>query len=122
MGASFFLILNGIILFVLLSRIVSFALSRGRPTLNDQNSQKPANNFKVEFFDVLSRTDSSPREKSLNCLFEFDGITRDAYEVLGVPAGAPKDVCQGAYRDLSRTGKGDTKRLLDSAIKALGFS
>lgn len=41
--------------------------------------------------------DRSAAEKSLNCWFQFNGHSWDAYEALGVPAGADEATCRKAY-------------------------
>ena len=71
----------------------------------------------MEIFDIF--TGAKPQEKSLNCPFQFGGQNYDAYEVLGVPAGAPKELCFGAFRDQCRSSDSDKKKLFEAAIKAL---
>ena len=122
MGASVFLIINAFIVFFLVSWIISFGKSRSRPSIKEDRGGKPQNNFKVEFFDIFSGSkNQSPKEKQLNCPFKFDGENIDAYEVLGVPAGAPREICAMAYRDLVRTANADRRRVIEAAMKTLGF-
>ncbi len=39
-------------------------------------------------------------ERSLNCLFQFDGHTWDAFEILGIPAGSDKKSCLDALNQM----------------------
>ncbi len=52
--------------------------------------------------------------KELNVLFNFNGETFDAYEVLGVPAGSPLDEVEKAYK---KTDKNEFQKAAFDAIK-----
>lgn len=116
MGASLFLLINLFIVIFLVSRIMKMGASRTRPSLKDEESPQFQRKTQ-EFFDIF--TGARPQEKILNCPFSFEGSNYDAFEVLGVPAGAPKAVWQAAFKDLSRTQNPSQKRVLEAAIKAL---
>lgn len=61
---------------------------------------------------------SGDREKSLNILFMYNGHTFDAYEVLGVPAGASFEMVQKFYNEaVSRNGQ--DKEFLEAAYFAI---
>lgn len=49
-------------------------------------------------FPVTPASGSQPVEKNLNILFNYNGHTWDAYEVLGVPAGASLELVTQAYQ------------------------
>jgi hypothetical protein len=57
-------------------------------------------------------------ERSLNCWFQFNGHTWDAFEVLGVPAGSTRDACYRALIDMRRNRSHETD-FLDEAWAAL---
>ena len=59
-----------------------------------------------------------PQERSLNCWFQFNGETWDAFEVLGVPAGSTKDACFKALTQ-AKTRMAKPHDFLDSAWVAL---
>lgn len=42
-------------------------------------------------------------EKNLDCLFMYNGHEFNAYEVLGIPAGAPIEMAESAFKSLSKT-------------------
>lgn len=61
------------------------------------------------------------RTKSLNVMFVFDGVTYDAYEVLGVPAGANRRMVDEAYHALlaQASSSASNRDLIEAAYKAL---
>lgn len=62
------------------------------------------------------------RTKSLNVMFIFEGVAYDAYEVLGIPAGANRRMVEEAYRLLlTQASHGDDSNrvLIEAAYKAL---
>lgn len=61
----------------------------------------------------------SGAEKSLNILFNYNGHSWDAFEVLGVPAGAPKAMVDEAYkREMARASESG-RDFIDSAYQAI---
>lgn len=59
------------------------------------------------------------REKSLNVLFNYNGHSWDAFEVLGLPAGAPAPLVDEAYkREKARLEK-SRHEFLDCAYSAI---
>ena len=42
------------------------------------------------------------QERSLNCWFQYNGHTWDAYEALGVPGGADKQTCRRAFERIMK--------------------
>jgi DnaJ-domain-containing protein 1 len=99
----FFLINAGIVLFLILRIMANLKRQKITPLRTEVRMQK--------------RT-GRPHEKALNLVFDFYGESVDAYEVLGVPAGADKPTCYRAYLDLKQHGKGDGAKL-DAAWKAI---
>ncbi len=59
-------------------------------------------------------------ERNLNCLFQYNGHTWDAHEVLGVPAGAPSDSIQAGFDSAIRNSKDEqSKEFIKAAFEAL---
>jgi hypothetical protein len=68
----------------------------------------------------LDQNPNRPREKVLNCFFEFQGASYDAYEVLGVPAGATDEFILEGYRAvLARSTSAEAKAKTVAAYEAL---
>lgn len=113
MRASTFLIINAIILTYMLLRIYWSTQKRSRPSAKDT----------FQAFDIFANAakgaSGKSREKSLNCHFKHNGQTYDAYQVLGVPAGAPFDICQKAF---DRLNGAENAELFKAAINALRLS
>jgi len=65
-----------------------------------------------------TRAGFGSNEKSLNCWFQYNAETWDAFEVLGVPAGATREMCFRAYQDLQRREK-TAGPFLEAAWRAL---
>lgn len=58
-------------------------------------------------------------QHSLNVLFNYNGHTWDAYEVLGVPAGAQLRMVSDAYESLVRRSSPESREFLETAYKAI---
>jgi hypothetical protein len=60
----------------------------------------------------------SSSERSLNCPFQYNGHTWDAFDALEVPAGSDCETCQRAYQKLRADPKrGEFVELAWSALK-----
>ncbi len=73
----------------------------------------------------LRKTRSSPtknidinNEEELNIYFKFRGQMRDAYEIIGVPAGSSMNEVERAYNRKSSQDN-PSRELLDMAYKAI---
>lgn len=60
-----------------------------------------------------------PNEKSLNILFNYNAHTWDAYEILGVPAGAPPKMVEEAYRKAVAQVSPSSQEFISSAYQAI---
>ena len=61
-----------------------------------------------------------PQEKTLNTLFNYNGHTWDAYEVLGLPAGSPQNKIDEAYKiSVSKQESASSRDFLDAAYQAI---
>lgn len=56
--------------------------------------------------------------KSLNVMFMYNGHNFDAYEVLGVPAGARMEMVQAAF-DKAIAQRGSDREFLEAALGAI---
>ena len=65
--------------------------------------------------DVANR----PRPKILNVMFNYNGHSWDAYEVLGVPAGANITMVTEAYHTAVRRSDKESVEFLETAYKAI---
>ena len=62
---------------------------------------------------------SVPREKSLNVLFNWNGHSWDAYEVLGLPAGSSFEAAENAYVRAMHQASEDGKPFIRAAFEAI---
>lgn len=94
----------------------------------DSKAQKPSKlNFKknhrtldTEFETIFKekQENNDQYEKVLNILFQFNGETWDAYEVLGLPAGSNVTDAKVAYERALQEGK-DSEAFLRAALDAI---
>lgn len=57
--------------------------------------------------------------KNLNVLFNYNGHCWDAYEVLGVPAGAPIHLVTAAYQQAIKTHETQSLEFLEAAYQSI---
>ena len=103
--------------------IILFLLYR-----RDSKAQKPSKlNFNKahrsidgEFETVFKQKQENNEqyEKVLNILFQFNGETWDAYEVLGLPAGSNTSDAKVAFERALQEGK-DSEAFLRAALEAI---
>ncbi len=58
-------------------------------------------------------------ERSINVVFNYNGHSWDAYEVLGVPAGSSFAVVEAAYREGMARVESSSKPFIEAAFKAI---
>lgn len=81
------------------------------PVLLEKEKQEPGL--------VRQAFDPAPRVKSLNVMFNYNGHSWDAYEVLGLPAGAPIHLVTEAFQNaISRCDKSSID-FLETAYKSI---
>jgi hypothetical protein len=61
----------------------------------------------------------SPPIKSLNVMFNYNGHSWDAFEILGVPAGSNFETCFLAFEKLTVNMDKESKEFLLSALEAI---
>ena len=69
--------------------------------------------------DAMADTDTSPIERPLNVVFQFNGETWDAYEVLGLPAGSSLEMVRAAYREATEAVDQSSRPFVDAAYFAI---
>ncbi|MEK2688001.1 hypothetical protein [Bdellovibrio sp. GT3] len=117
--------------------VVWYLLSRGgnkNPTRLDMNAKdsapplinpEPAQSIAQEVVPVaVSRPVVHPdlagrRQKNLNVMFSYNSHTWDAYEVLGVPAGASISMVTEAYQTQIRRCDKESVEFFETAYKAI---
>ena len=60
-----------------------------------------------------------PSAKNLNVMFNYNGHSWDAYEVLGVPAGASIKIVTDAYQTALRKSDKESLEFLETAYRAI---
>lgn len=69
--------------------------------------------------EVWEETPVPRTEKTLNVLFIYNGHDWDAYEVLGVPAGASLPLVTERYQELIKTCDSGKREFLEAAYQAI---
>lgn len=113
---KFFLLLN-ILLLILFIYWMTKDLKKKPSKLNFK--KKKTVDY-TSFEDVLKNKEQNndQYEKVLNVLFQYNGETWDAYEVLGLPAGASVEDAHKAFDTISPKRKGEIE-FLQQALNAI---
>jgi len=107
MGESWFLLINIVIVILLL---ILF--------LRANKKHHPSN---LRLGGVLPpKRPVQTNERNLNCMFQYNGHTWDAHEVLGVPAGCTSEVIKSGYEiSLKNSKDQESRAFLEAAYQAL---
>lgn len=70
-------------------------------------------------FDYKPRKNAYDDAKSLNVVFNYNGHSWDAYEVLGVPAGSSIENIQKAYLNAIQSSQKDSAKFITAAFEAI---
>lgn len=122
------LIILGILFLWLFLR--RFEVERLKPSkLNMQNNKNNSGNNQdlvkapLQVMDPITREQrrqSQGKARDLNARFIYNGHTFDAYEILGLPAGASKEKIKEAFlNSKSKLSAGNSPDLIDLAFKVL---
>lgn len=103
---NIFVLLNFLVVTVLIYLFVKDRRKKSSNTTFNINRKGKPLDFTTHFF--------KGREKQLNVLFNFNGETWDAYEILGVPAGSSFNEVETAYK--THTEKSE---IIDAAFEAI---
>lgn len=114
---KWFLLLNLIIVTILFI-LIRKGKTRHNPSKLNFNKKTPLESESFEAVFNQKRENNDPYEKILNILFQYNGETWDAYEVLGIPAGSAVDVAKKAFEDNSQVNP-DSRPFLKAAYEAV---
>jgi hypothetical protein len=67
---------------------------------------------------IAGENGSKPR-RSLNVIFNYNGHSWDAYEVLGIPAGSPIDKVNEAYQSCLNIVDKESRVFVDTAYQSI---
>lgn len=59
------------------------------------------------------------KTKSLNVIFNYNGYSWDAFEVLGLPAGSSREKVEEAYRASVKSVEPESRVFIETAYKAI---
>lgn len=59
------------------------------------------------------------RERGLNLMFNYNGHSWDAYEVLGIPAGSSYVAAQEAFKKVRLTLDADSEKFMEAALESI---
>ena len=97
-----------------------YFLSRGGPKKPTSLNLRASDSAPPLINPVIQRVDTLPQDsKTLNIIFNYNGHSWDAYEVLGVPAGANLVVVTEAYQSCIRRCEKDSIDFFETAYKAI---
>ncbi len=109
MSASSFLFLNGVVVIIL---VAFFLLGKAKKPKPSRLNLKKVRFTPVKDMDVNN-------EEELNVYFMHNGYMWDAYEILGVPAGAPMADIEMAYIKCRQRIDEESKEILEMAYGAI---
>ena len=73
----------------------------------------------VKSYPPARRAPSAPRERSLNVVFNYNGHSWDAHEVLGVAAGSNLDSVRAAFTEALETVDPTSRPFVEAAYRAI---
>jgi len=93
---------------------------RGSMRLKELNPNRKDKEVVVKKIVVDKSDPRAPQaEKSLNVMFNYNGHTWDAYEVLGVPAGSSFESSFQAFEKMTASMDEESKSFLLSALESI---
>ncbi|MEM7645293.1 MAG: hypothetical protein AAF203_00155 [Pseudomonadota bacterium] len=109
MSPTLYLILNGVVVILLAG---FFLLAK------KQNPQPTKLNLRKGRFKPVTDVEINDEEE-LNVYFNFNGHMWDAYEIIGVPAGAPMSDVEMAFLKSRMRIDDESKEILEMAYEAI---
>lgn len=64
-------------------------------------------------------SEAPAKEKTLNVMFQFNGHSWDAFEVLGIPAGSSLEKAKEAFEQNLKAVEPESRELLEMAFSAI---
>jgi hypothetical protein len=111
-SANHFLILNGVIVTLLLVYFFGFRGKSAPARLNFKKSETP--------LQTLEKAQEDASGRVLNVMFNYNGHSFDAYEVLGVPAGSTLQEIEQIYsQSLQQLVDPSSKQFYKTAYEAI---
>ena len=119
-----FIILNAVVVTLLVISFLRMRRSARQSTMRFRNSRDQYVKKEV----VVKRLipdENDPRlkrpgsEKSLNVMFNYNGHSWDAYEVLGVPAGSSFEAAFLVFEKLTKTMDDESRTFMLTALEAI---
>lgn len=84
-----------------------------------KNYGDAAKEFKLEGSQPPATVTKLPVERPLNVIFNFNGESWDAYEVLGLPAGSSLESVERAFQESMQRVDGGAKPFMQAAYSAI---
>lgn len=116
---KFFVLLN-IIFIIMFIYWLNKDKNKQKPSKLNFNRKKPLDSGTFDSILKDKSENNDQYEKVLNILFQYNGETWDAYEVLGLPAGSSVEDARKAYSNMCPIRKDDTG-FLQAALDAIVF-
>ncbi len=87
--------------------------------MNFEKAQKPTAKGQWSSSKAQNEPRAPQYQKELNVVFNFNGHTFDAFEVLGLPAGSSVDKARLAHREMKSKIDPESVALVDAALQAI---
>ncbi len=108
-----------VIVATVLLLIVALSFFYGRK-LTPPSKLKLRNSSSNQVGSLLSQVkDGAPQAKNLNVFFNYNGHTWDAYEVLGLPAGASLKMVKSGFEKSVASSQKESHEFLRTALEAI---
>lgn len=114
---KWFLLLN-LIIVILLFILIRRSKGNDAPSKLNFNKKTPIDTGSFDFIFKSKQENNDSYEKVLNILFQYNGETWDAYEVLGLPAGSHIEAAKKAY-EVAVLNQPESKAFLKAALDAV---
>lgn len=100
-------------------RLGSTGQSGERGVVKSRSSTKTGARREMVSPEAVDEASAQVRVKNLNVVFNYNGHSWDADEVLGLPAGAPMAMVNEAYQKALRTTQPESHAFLQVAFEAI---
>lgn len=123
--ARHFIVLNAVVVTLLVMSFLRMRRSnkRGPMRIADPRQKSQEVSQKLVIKKIIIEDENDPRyiaqEKSLNVMFNYNGHSWDAYEILGIPAGSGFEKSFQAYEKMSANVDKESREFLLAALEAI---
>ncbi|MFP5520614.1 MAG: hypothetical protein ACLGGX_11970 [Bdellovibrionia bacterium] len=87
--------------------------------LSLQQAKSPKRDYSQIRFGKIPAASAAPKERELNIVFNYNGHSWDAHEVLGIPAGASFSQVTAAYQTAIQNSDPESHEFLKCAFQAI---